>query len=132
MSGKIFSGLNMLRVDVQSSPASAKLLCSGRIVLGVESETLKCIAMARAEPCLILDLRHVDAIDAAGLGLLAELHCWARQRSRLLTIADPSRPVRRLLALTRLLPLLRITYSVIAEAGLESDYTGDARQAMTA
>jgi anti-anti-sigma regulatory factor len=122
----------MLRVDVQSSPASAKLLCSGRIVLGVESETLRCIATARAEPCLILDLGHVDAIDGAGLGLLAELHCWALQRNRLLTIANPSRPVWRLLALTNPLAALQISYSAIADAGFEDDYAGDARQAMTA
>ncbi len=73
----------MLRVDVQTSPGTVQLLCSGRIVLGVESETLRCLAIGRAEPRLILDLRHVDAIDAAGLGLLAELHCWARQRNKL-------------------------------------------------
>ncbi len=122
----------MLRVDVQTSPGTVQLLCSGRIVLGVESETLRCLAIGRAEPRLILDLRHVDAIDAAGLGLLAELHCWARQRNKLLTIADPSRRVQRLLVLTNLLAALHITCPAIADAGFDGDYAGDSRQAMTA
>jgi anti-anti-sigma factor len=122
----------MLSVDVQSSLAAATLRCSGRIVLGVESETLRCVAIARAERRLVLDLRDIHAIDAAGLGLLAELHCWAQQRNRLLTIANPSRCVRRLLVLTRLLPALRVTYSAVTEAGLEDDYADDAQEAMTA
>ncbi len=124
----------MLSVDVQSSGAAANLRCCGRIVLGVESETLRCMAIARAERRLVLDLREIHAIDAAGLGLLAELHCWAQKRNRLLTIANPSRCVRRLLALTNLLPVLRVTYSVVTEAGLddEDDYADDTQQAMTA
>jgi anti-anti-sigma factor len=122
----------MLKVDIQSDPTTVKLLCDGRIVLGVEAETLRCIATARSERCLILDLRGVRAIDAAGLGLLAELHSWAWQRSRLLTIANPSRRVRRLLALTGLLPALQISCSALAEAGLADQETDDAQQAMTA
>lgn len=122
----------MLRVDIQSAPAAVKLLCTGRIVLGVEAETLRCIATARAERCLILDLRGVRAIDAAGLGLLAELHCWAQRRNGLLTIANPSRRVLRLLALTKLKPALQISYSATAEAGVADQDTDDAQQAMTA
>ncbi len=121
----------MLRVDVQSAPATVKLVCSGRIVLGVEAETLRCIALARTERCLILDLRAVHAIDAAGLGLLAELHCWTRERNGLLTIANPSRPVRRLLMLTRLQAALQISYSAAEVAGPGSA-TNDEQQAMTA
>lgn len=122
----------MLRVDIQSAPAAVKLLCTGRIVLGVEAETLRCIATGRTERCLILDLRGVHAIDAAGLGLLAELHCWAQERNSLLTIANPSRRVRRLLALTQLQPALQMAYSAIAEATLEDEDNDDAQQAMTA
>ncbi len=123
----------MLRVDVQSAPEAVKLLCTGRIVLGVEAETLRCLATARPERCLILDLRAVHAIDAAGLGLLAELHCWTRERNGQLTIANPSLPVRRLLILSRLQAALTISYSAAeaAAAGQASD-DDEQQQAMTA
>ncbi len=122
----------MLRVDIHTTPAAAKLFCSGRIVLGVEAETLRCIATARAERCLILDLRGIHTIDAAGLGLLAELHCRAQERTSLLIIANPSRWVCQLLALTRLQSALRIAYSAGAEAGCEEPDQDDTQQAMTA
>jgi len=38
----------------------------------------------------MVDLQQIHAMDAAGLGLLVELHCRARQRACILTIANPS------------------------------------------
>lgn len=92
----------MLSVDVRSRPSAVTLACSGRIVLGVEAETLRCIASSRPEQRIDIDLERVHAIDAAGLGLLVELHCWARQHRRELAILNPSVQARRLMALTNL------------------------------
>ncbi len=69
----------MLTVNVQSSPPAVTLLCHGRIVLGVEAETLRCMAISRPERQVVVDLQGVYAMDAAGLGLLAS--CTAGRRS---------------------------------------------------
>jgi anti-anti-sigma factor len=98
----------MLTVQVESSPPTVRLLCHGRIVLGVEAETLRWIATSRQERHLVIDLHHVHGMDAAGLGLLAELHCRARQRAGCLSITRPSPGVQRLMSLTGLDSVLDI------------------------
>jgi hypothetical protein len=67
----------MLTVNVHSGLSAVTLLCHGRIVLGLEAETLRCIVTARPEYRVIVDLQDVYRLDACGLGLLVELHCWA-------------------------------------------------------
>ena len=101
----------MLRIDIQAAPKVATLRCTGRIVLGLEAETLRCMAETRTEPCVILDLRQVHAMDATGLGLLVELHCRARRRGQSLVIANASRCVRRLITLVNLRSVLEMTGS---------------------
>ncbi len=101
----------MLRVEIESLPPAVTLVCSGRLVLGVEAETLRCMATARPECNVSLELSRVHSIDAAGLGLLVELHHWMRQRAASLTIANPSPAASRLLALTSLDRVLHITGS---------------------
>ena len=83
--------------------------CTGRIVLGVECEILRCMAQSRGEACLVLDLAQVRAMDAAGLGLLAELHCEAQRVRRALKIVRASRPVCTLMALTGLHSVLDVS-----------------------
>ncbi|HUI83462.1 MAG TPA: STAS domain-containing protein [Candidatus Binatia bacterium] len=101
----------MLRVDIESSRYAATLRCSGRVVLGVEAETLRCMAQSRPEARLVLDLRQVHTMDAAGLGLLVELHCWARAHARKLIVTNPAPRVSRLMELTRLESVLHIADS---------------------
>lgn len=105
----------MLTVHVQSSPPRVTLLCHGRIVMGVEAETLRCIATSRAERRVVVDMQQVYGLDAAGLGLLVELHCWARERGDRLALAHPSASTRRLLALTGLDSVLEIEGSAAGQ-----------------
>lgn len=98
----------MLRINIRSDNGTATLVCSGRIVFGLEAETLRSIAKARHEPHLQLDLASVETIDASGLGLLVELQHWAAHENRSLWIANPSEFVERLLVATRLHLVLRI------------------------
>lgn len=116
----------MLTVNVQSAPPIVTLTCGGRLVLGVEAETLRCVAVSRPEHQVILNLQDVSTMDAAGLGLLVELHCWAQERSAELTIVNPSLPVRRLMALTNLESVLDV------EEAEDEDAFGGERRAMTA
>jgi len=98
----------MLRIDIHAVHPNVTLRCSGRIVLGLEAETLRCMATSRAEDCLTLNLSGIRALDAAGLGLLVELQCWAKHRQKALRIAEPSACVRRLIALTNLQSVLQV------------------------
>jgi anti-anti-sigma factor len=121
----------MLRIEIQSAPPMVKLLCSGRIVLGVEAETLRCMATSRPERRVVVDLQQIHAMDAAGLGLLVELHCRAQQRAGLLTVANPSPCVRRLMALTHLESVLQVAAFAAADVAESAD-DEDERRAMTA
>ena len=109
----------MLKVDIQSAPSIVTLHCSGRLVLGVEAETLRCLTTSRTERHVLLDLPQVDGIDAAGLGVLVDLHLWAHGRSARLSIASPSLRAHKLLAMTGLDRVLHLV-GVPADAGIES------------
>lgn len=125
----------MLRIETYTVQQNVTLRCYGRIVLGLEAEALRCMATARPEPCLVLDLSDVEAIDAAGLGLLVELHCWAQQRNKLMKVLNPSECVRRLVALTSLHTVLEIVHSdtlQLVDGSARSRGTDGERRAMTA
>jgi anti-anti-sigma factor len=124
----MFTGTDMLRVEIRSVPPVAKLYCSGRIVLGVEAETLRCMAASRPERSLVVDLQQVHAIDAAGLGLLVELHCRALESAGDFIVANASPPLRRLMRLTNLESVLQFDDG----AGFELDWDSCDRRAMTA
>jgi anti-anti-sigma factor len=98
----------MLRIDIKSHNGTAILYCSGRIVFGVEAETLRSVARFRNERSLQIDLAEVETVDASGLGLLVELQHWALHSGRTLRFLNPSDPVLQLIALTRLNPVLGI------------------------
>jgi len=121
----------MLRIDIQSAPPVVRLLCAGRIVLGVEAETLRCMATSRPERLVVVDLQQIYAMDAAGLGLLVELHCQAQQRAGILMVANPSPWVRRLMAVTHLESVLQVAGSEATEVAV-SDEDEDERRAMSA
>ena len=98
----------MLRIDIHAVYPNVTLRCSGRIVLGLEAETLRYMATSRKENCITLDLSGIRVIDAAGLGLLVELQGWANQWRKALRIARPSPYVRKLIALTKLQSVLKL------------------------
>ena len=101
----------MLRIEIQSWNGTATLKCSGRVIFGVEAETLRTMVQSRNESCVRVNLAHVTGIDAAGLGLLVELHNWAKDTRRTLTLIDLSEPVWNLVVLTKLCASLDISYS---------------------
>jgi anti-anti-sigma factor len=98
----------MLRINIQNQGTTAILHCSGRIVFGLEAETLRSIAKTRTERHLHLDLENVEAIDACGLGLLVELQHWAAREHRSLTFVNASHFVLRLILLTGLQRVLAV------------------------
>src|ERR1700758_1337507 len=99
----------MLRIDIQRNSRSATLYCQGRIVFGMEIETLRSVTMSRPERALEIDLAGIETVDASGLGLLVELQHWATAGGRSLHFTNASQFVARLVVLTRLYDVLAIT-----------------------
>ncbi len=98
----------MLKLEVKKSPQVTVLRCSGRIVKGDGAAALLHAAKSEDECPVVIDLKDVTAIDAAGLGALAELERWAREEKRILQVANPSRRVRAALETTGLSSVLTI------------------------
>ena len=92
----------MLRIDIQSDSRTATLHCSGRIVFGMETETLRSVTLSRQERVLDIDLGGIETVDASGLGVLVELQHWAIVGGRVLRFTNASDFVARLVVLTRL------------------------------
>ncbi len=86
----------MLRIEIQSWNGVATLHCYGRVVFGVEAETLRTMVQARPESSMRVSMAEVEKIDATGLGLLIELQNWAADTGRNLVLIDLSLPVWRL------------------------------------
>ncbi len=87
----------MLRVTVENRNEAVVLHCVGRIVRGEETPLL-CAASRQQGLTLVVDLEHVDAMDAAGIGLLVSLQAAGIY----LQLINPNPHVRELLRLTQL------------------------------
>lgn len=108
MLARRFLDVGMLRINIETANGTATLHCSGRVVFGMEVETLRTMARARPECSITIDLEAVEAVDASGLGLLVELQDWARRGGRTVRFRNASDSVGRLIALTRLNEVLSI------------------------
>jgi len=96
----------MLTVTIEHLGDVVTLRCAGRIVRGEETAIL-CAAVQQHERTLILDLAGVDAIDAAGIGLLVSLQAAGIY----LKLVNPARQVREVLRLTQLESVFEICES---------------------
>ncbi len=96
----------MLNVTVQTLGDVAILHCHGRIVRGQETAIL-CATVQQHGRDVILDLRKVDAIDAAGVGALVSLQAAGIY----LRLMAPSEQVREVLRLTKLESVFEICES---------------------
>ena len=96
----------MLTVTVKNSDDGVVLVCQGRIVRGEETAVL-CAAVSQERRHVTLDLAKVDAIDAAGIGVLVALQASGIY----LTLLNPTSPVRDVLRVTQLDSVLEICES---------------------
>ncbi len=98
----------MLRIDIHAVHPNVTLRCSGRIVLGLEAETLRCMATSRKENCLTLDLQWYPRTRCRGTRSVGRVAMLGKPPNKTLRIAEPSTCVRRLIALTNLQSVLQI------------------------
>src|SRR5690242_10020409 len=99
-----------LRLETSSLGNAVVVHCHGRIVYRYEAAALsyKVSELLERRKVVILDLRHVSAIDSAGLGELVALHMWARGHGCLLRLSGLSSRIHDLLRLTNLTSLLEV------------------------
>lgn len=105
----------MLSVNVEELGNVVILRCSGRIVRGAETAIL-CAVVQLQERDVVLDLKRVDAIDAAGIGVLIALQASGIY----LKLMDPNEHVREVLRVTGLESVFEIcepatTHDVLGE-----------------
>lgn len=102
----------MLRIITEHLADTAILNCYGRIVAGLEAESLKDAVACQADKRLVIvDLARVDAIDARGLGLLVFLQTLGYALGFNLQFTNPAPRVRAVLDLMRLDSVLEISPS---------------------
>ncbi len=87
----------MLTVIAENSKQGLVLRCRGRIIRGQETSIL-CSAAGQDGPNVVLDLREVETIDAAGIGALLSLQAAGIY----MTLANPTEPLREIFRLTKL------------------------------
>jgi anti-anti-sigma factor len=98
----------VLKLEVQESPLVTIIRCSGRMVYGEGIDTLAKAVLSRDTRYFLIDFIGVNAIDAAGLGALANLERWARSEKRTLHLANLSKRVRQALETTGMTRVLQI------------------------
>ena len=93
----------MLKATVRNFRDITIVRCQGRIVVGERFAILRDAALAPAHASmLVLDLAHVNRIDAGGLGFLLGLREWAQANAISFRLMNVINNVDRIIRLTKL------------------------------
>ncbi len=84
--------------------------CYGRIVFGEEASELRQIVkgLLTEDRPVVLNLRHVTALDSSGAGTLVGLNASAQTNLKQLKLATLSPRIRDVLSITRLISVFEI------------------------
>ena len=92
-----------LKICSQQAGDVAIVECQGRLIRGKPVLALReAITRLRKVRIVVLDLSHIETMDAGGLGTLVLLHRWLRDNGSQLKLVNPNTFVRELLESTRL------------------------------
>ncbi|MBZ5656274.1 MAG: STAS domain-containing protein [Acidobacteriia bacterium] len=99
-----------LRMSTRALDGVIVVDCSGRIVFGEESATLRDTIkkILTQSPRLVLNLAEVNYIDSGGLGTLVALYTTARNAGGALKLARLTQRVGDLLQLTKLVSIFEV------------------------
>jgi anti-anti-sigma factor len=93
----------MLNTTVQELGDATILHFEGRIVTGDACSILRNAVLGQAHTrMLVLDLAHVDSIDAGGLGVLLGMRDWARSNAIMFKLLHAMNKVEQVFELTKL------------------------------
>jgi anti-sigma B factor antagonist len=99
-----------LRMSTRTVNGVLVVDCSGRVVFGEESATLRDTVkkLIAQSPNVVLSLREVNFIDSGGLGTLVSLYTTARNAGGAVKLARLSQRVGDLLQVTKLLTIFEV------------------------
>jgi anti-anti-sigma factor len=98
----------MAKLTIHKLGQAIVFRCAGRIGLG-ECHILRHAVFSHPHIAIaVLDMAEVTAIDAAGLGLLVELHNWALAKRMQLKLLNLTPRVTNLLDMTHLTPIFDV------------------------
>jgi anti-sigma B factor antagonist len=99
-----------LRMSTRTLDGVMVVDCSGRIVFGEESATLRDTIkkVLTQSPRVVLNLAEVSYVDSGGLGTLVSLYTTARNAGGALKLARLTQRVGDLLQLTKLVSIFEV------------------------
>jgi anti-sigma B factor antagonist len=99
-----------LRMSTRSLEGVLVVDCSGRLVFGEESASLRDMVkkLLVESPKIVMNLREVNYIDSGGLGTLVSLFTSARNAGGAVKLASLSQRVGDLLQVTKLLTIFEV------------------------
>ncbi|MBZ5614527.1 MAG: STAS domain-containing protein [Acidobacteriia bacterium] len=99
-----------LKMSTRSTEGVLVVDCSGRIVFGEESASLRETVkkLLAQTPKVVLNLQEVNYVDSGGLGTLVSLYTTARNAGGAVKLARVSQRVVNLLQLTKLLTIFEV------------------------
>ena len=106
----------MLKVHTEKCGDLVLVCVEGRIVAG-ETDALRNAVLARVNSsAIVLDLTHVNTIDAGGLGVMLELREWTESKGIEFRLEHVTHLVRRILEITKLDTVFKISRSDLPDA----------------
>jgi anti-sigma B factor antagonist len=99
-----------LRMSTRAVEGIVVVDCSGRLVFGEESASLRELVrqMLAQSPKVVMNLREVNYIDSGGLGTLVSLFTTARNAGGAVKLARLNQRVGDLLQLTKLMTIFEV------------------------
>ena len=99
-----------LRMSTRTVGGAMIVDCSGRLVFGEESASLReTVKKVLAQsPKVVLNLHEVNYIDSGGLGTLVSIYTTARNAGGAIKLASLSQRVGDLLQLTKLVTIFEV------------------------
>ena len=102
----------MLKVNAKNLGTVTVLCLQGQIVIG-DTETLRNSVQSLSETsAVIFDLARVATVDAHGLGVMLELRQQTKEKGIRFELMNVSKPMSRVLEITRLDSVFQITSGV--------------------
>ncbi len=99
-----------LRMSTRTLDGAMVVDCSGRLVFGEESASLRDMIkkLVVQSPRIVLNMQEVNYIDSGGLGTLVSLYTSARNAGGAIKLARLSQRVSDLLQITKLLTIFEV------------------------
>jgi anti-sigma B factor antagonist len=99
-----------LRMSTRTLEGALVVDCSGRLVFGEESASLRDVVkkLLGESPKVVLNLHEINYIDSGGLGTLVSLYTTARNAGGAVKLCRLSQRVGDLLQITKLLTIFEV------------------------